>query len=212
MEREWWMMSELQDEPTWRCPQNPFIGALGIQEPCDRNQRKTKACDSKWRNGSISKRQPMARSKLLNSRFLFLLKDEQAVRSLFFVEQCLDPFAFLFVQGWRWREKVPCIYHGFCGRIWDHGRGLLEKFTAEGFLFQDLRTVNHQEPRDTDRETNRLLPSSDRLWMDAASKPTECPSVRPTVSHAVTTDQRWEAVKDEQNERRTQENKAFKRL
>ena len=89
------------DEPTWRCPQNPFIGALGIQEPCDRNQRKTKACDSKWRNGSISKRQPMARSKLLNSRFLFLLKDEQAVRSLFFVEQCLDPFAFLFVQGWR---------------------------------------------------------------------------------------------------------------
>jgi hypothetical protein len=162
----------------------------------------------------------MARSKLLNSRFLFLLKDEQAVRSLFFVEQCLDPFAFLFVQGWRWREKVPCIYHGFCGRIWDHGRGLLEKFTAEGFLFQDLRKVKgkenerqtilvgflavegvrDQEPRDTDRETNRLLPSSDRLWMDAASKPTECPSVRPTVSHAVTTDQRWEAVKDEQNE------------
>ena len=21
------------DEPTWRCHQNPFIGALGIQEP-----------------------------------------------------------------------------------------------------------------------------------------------------------------------------------
>jgi len=26
-------MSEITDEPTWRCPQNPFIGALGIQEP-----------------------------------------------------------------------------------------------------------------------------------------------------------------------------------
>jgi hypothetical protein len=23
----------ITDEPTWRCPQNPFIGALGIQEP-----------------------------------------------------------------------------------------------------------------------------------------------------------------------------------
>jgi hypothetical protein len=22
-----------KDEPTWRCHQNPFIGALGIQEP-----------------------------------------------------------------------------------------------------------------------------------------------------------------------------------
>ena len=22
-----------EDEPTWRCQQNPFIGALGIQEP-----------------------------------------------------------------------------------------------------------------------------------------------------------------------------------
>ena len=21
------------DEPTWRCHQNPFVGALGIQEP-----------------------------------------------------------------------------------------------------------------------------------------------------------------------------------
>ena len=25
--------SEITDEPTWRCHQNPFIGALGIQEP-----------------------------------------------------------------------------------------------------------------------------------------------------------------------------------
>ena len=24
---------ERTDEPTWRCHQNPFIGALGIQEP-----------------------------------------------------------------------------------------------------------------------------------------------------------------------------------
>ena len=24
---------QFTDEPTWRCPQNPFIGALGIQEP-----------------------------------------------------------------------------------------------------------------------------------------------------------------------------------
>ena len=23
----------IHDEPTWRCHQNPFIGALGIQEP-----------------------------------------------------------------------------------------------------------------------------------------------------------------------------------
>ena len=26
-------MNEVTDEPTWRCHQNPFIGALGIQEP-----------------------------------------------------------------------------------------------------------------------------------------------------------------------------------
>ena len=24
---------EINDEPTWRCHQNPFVGALGIQEP-----------------------------------------------------------------------------------------------------------------------------------------------------------------------------------
>lgn len=24
---------EISNEPTWRCHQNPFIGALGIQEP-----------------------------------------------------------------------------------------------------------------------------------------------------------------------------------
>ena len=27
------LMNEVTDEPTWRCHQNPFIGALGIQEP-----------------------------------------------------------------------------------------------------------------------------------------------------------------------------------
>jgi len=27
------MFLVLKDEPTWRCHQNPFIGALGIQEP-----------------------------------------------------------------------------------------------------------------------------------------------------------------------------------
>ena len=25
--------TDSEDEPTWRCHQNPFIGALGIQEP-----------------------------------------------------------------------------------------------------------------------------------------------------------------------------------
>ena len=27
------MLGGVTDEPTWRCHQNPFIGALGIQEP-----------------------------------------------------------------------------------------------------------------------------------------------------------------------------------
>ena len=27
------VIERIADEPTWRCHQNPFIGALGIQEP-----------------------------------------------------------------------------------------------------------------------------------------------------------------------------------
>jgi len=27
------MLLEDSDEPTWRCQENPFVGALGIQEP-----------------------------------------------------------------------------------------------------------------------------------------------------------------------------------
>ena len=44
------------DEPTWRCPQNPFIGALGIQEPVIPGE-------------PLIKRQPMARSFHLPTRF-----------------------------------------------------------------------------------------------------------------------------------------------
>jgi len=30
---EWDRGQLILDEPTWRCHQNPFVGALGIQEP-----------------------------------------------------------------------------------------------------------------------------------------------------------------------------------